>query len=103
MPWQSGHYYIFSKFLIRAVVPAQMSGVFGLYTCQERVFIGESANLRSALLRLHSDMIRFGFDRPTGFTFELCVPALRRKRLRQLLVEHEVAYNDQRANIILYG
>jgi hypothetical protein len=103
VPWQSGHYYIFSKFLIRAVVPYQSSGIFGLYACHEQIFIGESANLRQGLLRLHADMMRFGFDRPTGFTFELCLPSLRRKRLKQLLVEHEISYSDQPANIILYG
>ena len=102
MPWQSGHYYLFSKLFIRAVVPCE-SGVFGLYACHEQVFIAESANLRRALLRLHADMLRFEFNRPTGFTFELCPAGLRRKRLKQLLMEHEIVFSEQRPNIVLYG
>ena len=102
MPWQSGHYYLFSRLLIQAVVPSE-SGVFGLYACREQVFIAESANLRKALLQLHTDMLRFGLTCPTGFTFELCPSALRVKRLKQLLAEHESVSNDQRANIVLYG
>jgi hypothetical protein len=102
VPWQSGHYYIFSKFIIRAVVPSE-SGVLGLYSCHERVFIAESTNLRRMLLHLHTDMLRFGFYRPAGFTFEMCPASLSRKRLEQLLAEHEIARNEQRPNIVLYG
>jgi hypothetical protein len=102
VPWQSGHYYIFSKLLIRAAVPPE-SGVFGLYACREQVFIAESANLCQALLRLHADMLRFGFDHPTGFTFELCPSALRVKRLKELLAEHEIICHQQRPTIVLYG
>jgi hypothetical protein len=102
VPWQGGHYYVFSKLLIRAAVPPE-SGVFGLYACRAQVFIAESANLRMALLRLHVDMLRFGFDHPTGFTFELCPAASRVKRLKELLVEHEIGYDEQPSNIVLYG
>jgi len=102
VPWQSGHYYVFSKFIVRAVVPSE-SGVFALYSSQDRVFIAESMNLRRTLLRLHADMLRFGFDRPAGFTFEICPAPARRKRLNQLLVEHELACTEQRASIVLYG
>jgi hypothetical protein len=102
VPWQSGHYYVFSRLLIAAAVPPE-SGVFALYACREQIFIAESANLRQALLRLHADMLRFGFNHPGGFTFELCAPSLRVKRLRELLAEHEIAYDEQRPNIVLYG
>ena len=102
MPWQSGHYYVFSKFLIDAVVPAE-SGVFALYACHWQVFIGESANIQKALLGLHANMMRFGLNRPTGFTFELCPAAFRLKRLRELLTEHEIICDQQPSNIVLYG
>jgi hypothetical protein len=102
VPWQSGHYYVFSKFIIRAVVPGE-SGIFALYASQERVLIGESPNLRRTLLRLYADMLRFGFYSPAGFTFEVCPAPLRRTRLRELLAEHEIACHEQRANIVLYG
>jgi hypothetical protein len=102
VPWQSGHYYLFSKLLINAVVPSE-SGLFALYACREQVFIAESADLRKALLLLHADMLRFGLTCPTGFTFELCPSALRVKRLKELLAEHDLVASDQPSNILLYG
>ena len=102
MPWQSGHYYVFSKLLIDAVVPAE-SGIFALYACHEQLFIGESANIQKALVGLHVNMMRFGFNRPTGFTFELCPAGLRLKRLKQLVIEHEIICDEQPSNIVLYG
>ena len=102
MPWQRGEYYLLSKFFIRAVVPTE-SGLFGLYSRNERVFIGEAANLRKTLLRLHSDMLRFGFTAPIGFTFERCPHASRRARLKELFAEHEKGYIEQESNNVLYG
>jgi hypothetical protein len=102
VPWQSGHYYLFSKLFIRAVVPPE-SGVFALYDCHEQVFICEADDLRKTLLRLHADMLRFGFNRPAGFTFELSPSEFRRKRLKQLLTEHEIIFSAQPSNIVLYG
>jgi hypothetical protein len=52
---------------------------------------------------LHVDMLRFGFDHPTGFTFELCPAASRVKRLKELLMEHETGCDEQWPNIVLYG
>jgi hypothetical protein len=102
VPWQSGHYYVFSKLLIDAVVPAE-SGVFALYSCHEQVFIGESANIQKALRALHTNMMRFGFNRSTGFTFELCPDGSRLKRLKELLTEHEIICDEQPSNNVLYG
>ena len=102
MPWQSGHYYLFSKLFIRAVVPSE-SGVFGLYNSHEHVVIGETENLRKTLLRIHTDMARFGFDRPAGFTFEISPAEVRRTRLKALLREHEFVINAQSSNIVMYG
>jgi hypothetical protein len=102
MPWQSGQYYLFNKLFIRAVVPRN-SGIYALYNCHHEVFIAESSNLRDSLLRLYTNMLRLGFDRPTGFTFELCPAESRRKRLKQLVAEHEVALAEQPSNVVLYG
>lgn len=102
MPWQSGHYYLFSKFLINSVVPAE-SGVFAIYATRERTFIAEAGNLRRALLDLHRDMERLGIYRAVGFTFELCPPACRATRLKQLFTEHEAAFPEQAQNHVLYG
>jgi len=102
VPWQSGHYYLFSKLLINSVVPAE-SGVFAIYSTRERIFIAESANLRRALLRLHRDMTRLGTYRPVGFTFELCPATCRTRRLKQLSLEHETACRERAQNDVLYG
>lgn len=102
MPWQSGHYYLFSKLLIDSVVPAE-SGVFAIYATRERIFIAESGNLRRALLALHRDMMRFETYRAVGFTFELCPATCRAKRLKQLALEHETVGRDRAQNHVLYG
>lgn len=102
VPWQSGHYYFFSALLIEAVAPPE-SGIFGIYSSHEQIFIAESGNLRRALLDLHTDMLRFGLYRATGFTFELCPAASRLKRLKQLLREHEALRERQRPTVVLYG
>ncbi len=102
MPWQSGHYYFFSDLIIKAVAPSE-SGVFGIYSSREQIFIAESGNIRRALLRLRREMLRLGSYGATGFTFELCPPASRLKRLKQLLREHETAPEEQRPTVVLYG
>ena len=102
MPWQSGHYYLFSKLLINSVVPPE-SGLFAIYATRERIFIAEAGNLRRALLDLHRNMIRFGTYRAVGFTFELCPAACRAKRLNQLLLEHESVDHERAQNHVLFG
>jgi hypothetical protein len=59
--------------------------------------------MRAALLRLHADMERFGFTQATGFTFELCAPSLRLKRLKELLAEYSCACAAPQPNIVVYG
>jgi septal ring-binding cell division protein DamX len=89
MPWQlNGHYYSFTEASIRANVPP-VSGVYGLYNIRYQVLIGESANIRTTLLRHESEM-RFGFGpyRPTGFTFEIQPPESRAQRARELIREY---------------
>jgi hypothetical protein len=102
VPWQSGHYYLFSKLLITSVVPSE-SGVFGLYASRGQILIAESGNLRRALLDLHRDMVRFGMYNAIGFTFELCPAASRAKRLNQLFTEHERICHEPANNHVLYG
>jgi hypothetical protein len=102
VPWQSGHYYLFSELLIKSVVPSE-SGVFAIYASREQIFIAESGNLRQALLHLHRDMVRFGNYRAIGFTFELCPAVNRERRLTQLFTEHERACHEPAHNDVLYG
>ena len=62
----------FTKESILASAPPS-SGVDGLVHFDRQIFIGESDNIREALLRRESE-VDFKSQRlkPTGFTFELC-------------------------------
>jgi hypothetical protein len=102
VPWQRGHYYLFSKLLILNGAPAE-SGIFGLYRVHNRVFMAESADIRAALLRLHAAMDRFGFCHPTVFTFELCPAESRLRRLKQLLAAYRPICGETQPNIVVYG
>lgn len=102
MPWQDGNYHLFSQILIRNAAPAE-SGVFGLYNIQNRIFLGESDNIQTALLRLYHNMRRFGYIQPIGFTFEACARQHRRLRLNQLLADYDCKVDMPPVNTVLYG
>jgi hypothetical protein len=71
--WQpEGRCNSFTRESILANAPPS-SGVYGLVNFDRQIFIGESDNIREALLR-HENETDFKSERlkPTGFTFELC-------------------------------
>jgi hypothetical protein len=65
VPWEAnGNYYSFKEESIgRRVLP--VSGVYGLYTIKQQVFIGASADIRAALLHHKKTGFCFGRYRPT--------------------------------------
>jgi cell division septation protein DedD len=87
MSWRpNGRYYRFSPEVIRACVPTS-SGVYGLFNFSYQLLIGESDNLRDALLRHLGEGERTPRRyRPSRFTFQLC-PAAERKRKAAALIE----------------
>lgn len=89
MPWpQNGDYYIFKEESIKIKAPP-VSGVYGLYNIKHYVLIGESTDIREALLHHEKETgFRFGLYRPIGFTFEICSPELRPERVQQLVAEY---------------
>jgi DedD protein len=89
MPWPTnGGYYIFKEGSIKAKAPP-VSGVYGLYNIKHYVLIGESADIREALLRHEKETgLLLGVYRPLGFTFEVCSPDLRAQRAEQLVAEY---------------
>lgn len=89
MPWPAnGDYYIFKEDSIKVKAPP-VSGVYGLYNIKHYVLIGESADIRDALLRHEKETgFRFGLYRPIGFTFEVCSPEMRAQRAQQLIAEY---------------
>jgi cell division septation protein DedD len=62
------------------------SGVYGLFNFDCQLFIGESANIREALLRHESETdFQSQHLRPTGFTFEPCAAELRKTKVDELI------------------
>jgi DedD protein len=85
---QSRNYYVFKEESIRAKAPP-VSGVYGLHRTKHYVLIGESADIRQALLHHEKETgFRFGFYRPIGFTFEVCSAELRAQRAQELIAEY---------------
>ncbi len=90
MPWKTnGDYYGFKQESINMHAPAA-SGVYGLFNFRHQILIGAAANIRNAVLH-HRKHTKFRFRRfePTGFTFEICPPELRKIRAQELIAEYE--------------
>lgn len=92
MPWPpNGDYYIFRDESIKAKAPP-VSGVYGLYDLKRYILIGESADVRAALLHHEKETgFWFGLYRPIGFTFEICPAGLRAQRAQELIAEYRPA------------
>ncbi len=90
MAWQpKGKCYAFYESSITVYAPED-SGVYGLFNFDYQLCIGESANVRAALLQhlkaLDSHPARY---QPAGFAFELCPPEQRGLKTEQLIAEHK--------------
>jgi hypothetical protein len=72
------------------------SGVYGLSNRREWIYIGETDNIRAALLthlgESDSDMSR---SQPKGFVFEVCDQAGRCERQVSLVREYQPSLNRQ--------
>jgi hypothetical protein len=70
------------------------SGVYGISNSREWIYIGETDNIRGALLaamqELETSLMRL---QPVGFIFELCDRAGRPTRQDRLVLEYEPTYN----------
>lgn len=87
--WWFSDYYTFDEQSIVAFAP-QDSGVYGLYSFDGQVFIGESSNIREALLH-HCSKTDFDTDRdrPTSFMFEVCSDGSRAQRAQELIAKYQ--------------
>jgi hypothetical protein len=69
------------------------SGVFGISNSKGWIHIGESSDIRAALLQHlqghDSNLLNYA---PTGFVFELCAAEIRTRRQIQLAAEYQPAY-----------
>jgi hypothetical protein len=93
MPFENQITLAFSFASVRKNAPA-LSGVYGLASAQEWIFVGESDDIQSQLLQHLQESGTFLKGRkPTGFTFELCAPAGRMARQGRLVRELEPVCN----------
>lgn len=93
--WSSGADYAFDKESILAYVP-QDSGVYALDHFGIELFIGETGDLREALLS-HYYRRDFQSDqgRPTGFTFEVCGAELRAAKAQRLIEQFQPVHQTE--------
>lgn len=83
----------FSAPIIRQFVPA-LSGVYGITSAAEWIYIGESDNIQQTLLtHLEDSDLGLRKRQPTGFVFELCDASRRAARQDRLVLEYEPVCN----------
>jgi len=88
-PWQpQGNNHPFEGAIVETSVPA-VSGVYGLHTPRQQLFVGAAADLRAALLLHWNGLGNLFLGRqPTHFSFEVCDADTRAQRAQQLIAEH---------------
>ena len=88
-PWQpQGNCHPFEGAIVETSVPA-VSGVYGLHTERQQLFVGAAADLRATLLlHWHGLGNLFLGRQPTHFSFEICGADTRAQRAQQLIAKH---------------
>jgi hypothetical protein len=72
------------------------SGVYGISNAREWIYIGETDDIRAALIAHLADSGATVMTRkPTGFVFEVCESAHRAARQDRLILEYEPVCNRQ--------
>jgi hypothetical protein len=93
MPFEQFTPRSFTSVSVRANAPTA-SGIYGISTAREWIFIGESDNIQASLLRdLQKGDSALLKRFPTGFVFEVCSAADRRARQDRLILEYEPVCN----------
>jgi hypothetical protein len=70
------------------------SGVYGISTAREWIYIGETDNIQYSLITHLQDLqASIGKREPTGFVFEVCDEAQRSARHGRLVLEYEPTCN----------
>ena len=85
----------FSLMSVRNNAPA-LSGVYGLSNAREWLFVGEADDIKATLIgHLQKTNTPLLEQKPTGFTFELCVPSDRLARQERLIREYQPVFNQR--------
>src|SRR6266446_2181246 len=84
--------------MVYAQAPA-VSGIYGISNAREWIYIGETDNIRGALLAHLQDSAAAVMQRqPTGFVFEVCEQSRRPARQDRLVLEYEPTCNRRGRN-----
>ena len=91
----------FSQLIPQALTPVMVyaqaptsSGVYGISNAREWIYIGETDNIRGALLaHLQDAAAAVMLRQPTGFVFEVCEQSRRPARQDRLVLEYEPTCN----------
>lgn len=93
MPFENQITLAFSLMSVRKNAPA-LSGVYGLSSAREWIYVGHSDNIQGELLQyLAKSAESERHTHPTGFTFELCPSETRVARQDRLVRELEPVGN----------
>lgn len=93
MPFANVAPYSFLPTSVRNNAPAA-SGVYGLSNSREWIFVGETDDIREALMvHLEESDTHLTSRAPTGFTYELCAASGRVARQDRLVLELEPVCN----------
>ena len=93
MPFDRFVPYTFSLVSVKKNAPAS-AGVYGLSNAREWILVGETDNIRAALIshlqETHTPLLE---REPTGFVLELCLPYNRVARQERLIQEYQPVLN----------
>jgi hypothetical protein len=93
MPFDGFVPHAFSLVSVQKNAPP-LSGVYGLSNAREWILVGETDNIKTALLmhlqETHTPLLE---REPTGFIFELCVSYNRVARQQGLIQEYQPVFN----------
>ena len=93
MPFDRFVPHTFSLVSVQRNAPA-LSGVYGLSNAREWIFVGETDNIKAALLQhLQEPQATLLGRGPTGFIFEVCASYNRVARQERLMKEYQPLFN----------
>jgi excinuclease UvrABC nuclease subunit len=101
--WEKAVSYSLSRTGVLRHAP-EASGVYGLRHADQWVYIGQSPNIRKALLKYLAGQMPYVLQaQPNLFVFELCAPRQRAVRQRELTQRYHPSCNKKHMKIAASG
>jgi hypothetical protein len=93
MPWRNVRSFLYNASSVKKNAPAA-SGVYGIFTPHEWIYIGESQDIQARLVQhLNGDNLCISRSGATSFSFELVPAQQRTVRLSDLVLEYRPVCN----------